>query len=949
MRAQPRQPGDPDHLEYAVGPWGLYSDSTHLSSFGHASLWPAYAYFLAQSKYIRGKPTSFSAHHIAYLPSLPDVIQDAYIQEYGIPASAAVLTFLKRELMQAVWLLLLDDRFMYAYVHGIVFLCGDEVMRRMFIRFLIYAADYPEKMLLACLRYFARCPCPRCRINKDKIIEMGTQNDLFRRNWVRVDDSDAITRAQMARRWVFEDGLPLTSVHIERLLDPLSLTPTRSAFSIRLREHGFNHYSLFVPDLMHEFELGVWKSIWVHLLRLLYAVGEDTIQELNMRFRQVPTFGRATIRRFSGNVSGQGKLAARDYEARLQCFCPTYEGLLRGPASTRDNGIVLDLGFDLAMWHCLAKLREHTTLTLDGLDVKTVDVGRSVRIFAKKTCTEYITFELPSKDEAARGRRKTAFNKGQGVASKVAAAALSKKRKYFSYTTYKFHAMRDYSPAIRAVASSDNFNTQVGELEHRHVKRFYARTNHNKAAFQIAQHMRRADKLRIIKMRVDSARHVNQQTQTPPIAALATGSVGCTEYDSGGGPSPNPEAARLNGSLRLEPLPYTADPLARYHVSESQREHDDLSRWLASFGETPVAQYFLAELKDHVLDRLNDLMPAGEDLYTLEDRPRVVFMHNRIYWHRVLRINFTTYDRRRTQESINPRTHPDVLLLAANDSEGDHPFWYARILKIFHVNVRVIGAANTDLQRINILWARWFRMDAAAPGGIAAKRLPRLEFVPPALDGDIPNAEFTFLNPADVVRGAHIIPAFAHGRLTSTAPARTIIHDNVRVPANQTKLPCARDAGPELDFRYYYVNIFADRDMFMRYYGGGIGHHKSATPPDIAFDNAPFRSAWEDIDEPEGLSSVDASSDEGDDPSAEGLPVDNHPLTGDEGPGFQEHGDEDDGLGHVDSDDEELDAHAQEDANVSEPDDEEAGSASGDDLETGLEGDEYAEEGFAPL
>lgn len=82
-------------------------------------------------------------------------------------------------------------------------------------------------MLLACLKQFARCPCPRCRINKDKIIEMGTSNDLLRRNWVRQDTNDVNYRIKMARRWVFEDGMPLTSVYMARVLDPLSLTPTR--------------------------------------------------------------------------------------------------------------------------------------------------------------------------------------------------------------------------------------------------------------------------------------------------------------------------------------------------------------------------------------------------------------------------------------------------------------------------------------------------------------------------------------------------------------------------------------------------------------------------------------------------------------------------------------------------------------------------------------------------
>ena len=36
------------------------------------------------------------------------------------------------------------------------------------------------------------------------------------------------------------------------------------------------------------------------------------------RFRQIPTFGRFTIRRFHNNVSEMKKLAARDFEDILQ-------------------------------------------------------------------------------------------------------------------------------------------------------------------------------------------------------------------------------------------------------------------------------------------------------------------------------------------------------------------------------------------------------------------------------------------------------------------------------------------------------------------------------------------------------------------------------------------------------------------------------------------------------
>ena len=75
---------------------------------------------------------------------------------------------------------------------------------------------------------------------------------------------------------------------------------------------------MYIPDLMHEFELGVWKATFIHLMRILQAEGQQAVQILNMRYRQVPTFGRGVIRRFAENASSMKKLAARDYEDLLQ-------------------------------------------------------------------------------------------------------------------------------------------------------------------------------------------------------------------------------------------------------------------------------------------------------------------------------------------------------------------------------------------------------------------------------------------------------------------------------------------------------------------------------------------------------------------------------------------------------------------------------------------------------
>jgi hypothetical protein len=70
IHALPRNPEDEPNIEVAMGAILLWSDSTHLTSFGSASLWPIYLFFGNLSKYTRGKPNAHVAHHLAYVPSV---------------------------------------------------------------------------------------------------------------------------------------------------------------------------------------------------------------------------------------------------------------------------------------------------------------------------------------------------------------------------------------------------------------------------------------------------------------------------------------------------------------------------------------------------------------------------------------------------------------------------------------------------------------------------------------------------------------------------------------------------------------------------------------------------------------------------------------------------------------------------------------------------------------
>lgn len=105
---------------------------------------------------------------------------------------------------------------------------------------------------------------------------------------------------------------------------------------------GFNIFNALVVDLLHEFEIGIWKNLFIHLLRLLesfdvqkgsrikaivdsrsvvyYIISRyqtDTIYNL-CRYRMTPTFGRGVIRKFNSNASELSRMTARDYEDLLQ-------------------------------------------------------------------------------------------------------------------------------------------------------------------------------------------------------------------------------------------------------------------------------------------------------------------------------------------------------------------------------------------------------------------------------------------------------------------------------------------------------------------------------------------------------------------------------------------------------------------------------------------------------
>ena len=140
-----------------------------------------------------------------------------------------------------------------------------------------------------------------------------------------------------------------------------------------------------------------------------------------------------------------------------QCAFPIFEGLLPEPHNT----IILNLLFQLAMWHAFTKLHLHTDDTLSLFEMATMSLSQVVNKFHKTTCAYYHTTKL-SQEYAAQGRCKAALAaKNPRASTSTARSATGPKVKTLNLSTYKYHALGNYVGTIQQFGTTDNYSTQM--------------------------------------------------------------------------------------------------------------------------------------------------------------------------------------------------------------------------------------------------------------------------------------------------------------------------------------------------------------------------------------------------------------------------------------------------------------------------------------------------------
>lgn len=138
------------------------------------------------------------------------------------------------------------------------------------------------------------------------------------------------------------------------------------------------------------------------------------------------------------------------------------------------------------------------------------------------------------------------------------------------------------------------------------------------------------------------------------------------------------------------------------------------------------------------------------------------------------------------------------MLQSPETQEGAEAYWYARVLGIYHANVWLENSqihSASDIRKMDFLWVRWFGAEPDYHSSFHHCRLPKIGFVE-----STDEFAFGFVDPANVIRGAHLIPAFSIGKGTDLLPRPD---------------SAARSPGDTEDWLNFYVNMYVTSELLL--------------------------------------------------------------------------------------------------------------------------------------
>ena len=252
----------------------ISSDRTQVTLFGSKTAYPVYLTIRNIPKDIRRKPSQLSQILLAYLPTTK-------LQHIASHASRRrmLLNLFHSSLCRVLEPLELLG------LEGMPMKDGNGTFRRTHPILALFVADYPEQVLVTCIKSGS---CPKCPVERDKL---GDYSVVLGRR-----DFDSV---KAALRKV--DGSPHD---YEAACALAGIKPVYRPFWSRLPYVDI--FQSISPDILHQLHQGVFK----HLLKWLVAVYSPA--ELNARYqRLIPNH---YVRIFSNGITGLSRVTGKEHD-----------------------------------------------------------------------------------------------------------------------------------------------------------------------------------------------------------------------------------------------------------------------------------------------------------------------------------------------------------------------------------------------------------------------------------------------------------------------------------------------------------------------------------------------------------------------------------------------------------------------------------------------------------
>jgi hypothetical protein len=328
----------------------ISSDRTQVTLFGSKTAYPVYLTIGNIPKDVRRKPSQHSQILLAYLPTtkLKHVTNNASRRHMVLNLFHSSL----HQILEPLELLGVD---------GIIMKDGYGTFRRTHPILAVFAADYPEQILVTCLKSGG---CPKCPVERDKLGDYSVS--LNRRDFNSI-------RAAL-------DTVNSSIHNYEAACMRAGIKPVYHPFWSRLPYVDI--FQSISPDILHQLHQGVFK----HLLKWLTDVYSPA--ELNARYqRLIPSHN---IRVFSNGITGLSRVTGKEHDQIARVILGVIIGMRL--SNGLDASRLIRAVRSLLDFLYLAKLPVQTTQTLCLLNNSLRNFHENKSIFVDLGVRQHFNF-----------------------------------------------------------------------------------------------------------------------------------------------------------------------------------------------------------------------------------------------------------------------------------------------------------------------------------------------------------------------------------------------------------------------------------------------------------------------------------------------------------------------------------------------------------------------------